>query len=133
MPALEQMDRAQTAVLWPRASGRAGVDKFGNPVVGDAEEVTVRWNKTKREATNAQGNKVQIVADIVADQALTIGDIMWLGSFDDLSGTAYYHVSMVPTADVCQVITDDTTVDLKGRDTRYEYGLMRYTDTIPTA
>lgn len=131
MPPLETMDRNQTAVLWERRSGRAGVTKFGAPVVSGPVEIRVRWNVTRRQSVDAQGNKVQLVADVVTNRPVPLGSVMWLGSFEDWPTTGT-GTDDFPGEDLHEVTTDDTTVDLKGRHTRYEFGLARYTNEVPT-
>ena len=134
MPALEQSARFQKALLWPMV----GYDRHGQPRRSSTfVELDVRWDTSKSEATDPQGNTVSIDATVVVDRRIAIGSEMWLGSVDDLEdlllgpGTGTIEEEeLVPTSDIMVVRTYKEVKDIRGRETRYEVGVARKTDTI---
>jgi hypothetical protein len=121
MPALEVADRYQKAVLMP-ATG--GYDAYGQPVVGEAIEVTVRWVWEKQEVTDPQGNTITIDATAVVDREIPVHSRMWLGEIADWIGTGSGAVDN----DLCEVRTASRTSDIKNRFVRRTVGLMRFRD-----
>src|SRR6516165_1281873 len=80
MPAPERSDFIQRAVLWPKS----GYDKYGQPQVGGASEIDVRWNTVRKERLDALGNTVIIDAEVVVYERIENGSAMWLGKIADL-------------------------------------------------
>ena len=104
MPPIEELGRQQKAVLW----NRTGYSKFNEPELGSPEEIKVRWDDVRRESIDSRGTPIVIDADVVVNQEVPIGSLLWLGSLDDWSISC--------TADnnnVMQVIGKKSTVDLK--------------------
>lgn len=130
MPPPELSYRRQKAVLWEAYGPREGskrYDRYGQVKVIAPVEIEVRWITKQSEALDPQGNTITLDATVVSAQKIPIGSTMWLGELSDWYGTG----SGGDDSEVMQVKTSDITVDLKGRVTRYEAGLMRYRDTLP--
>lgn len=125
MPAFETMDRYQKALLW----SRVGYDQHSQPVVatGLPVELNVRWQDSKRQSLDAQGNTIAVDATAVLDRVILNGSIMWLGALNDLPGTAY-----TPETDLMEVSYCKKVPDLKNRFQRYEVGLIRYKNSLPS-
>lgn len=125
MPALEQMDRNQIALLWVRT----GTDDYGeHQVANEAVEISVRWNNKKHIVSLANGTPVTIDALVITDREIEVGSAMWLGSLDDLPGTG---TGSNPETDLMEVVYCNVTKDLKGRNTRYSVGLKFSKDSLP--
>lgn len=122
MPAPEHDNRRQKAVLWTRK----GVNRQGQVTLNDPVEIMVRWKWVKREMVDRQGNTIAIDAEVVTVQDVAVGSVMWLGSLDDLPGTA-----LLPEVDAMAVVSAPTTPDIKGRFKARTLMLMRIKDTLP--
>lgn len=129
MPPIETAWRYQKAVLWPALTRRrrALTDKNGvvrvdlaNPV-----ELDVRWEWGYREVLGPQGNTVTISATVVVDRDVVIGSRMWQGELEDWFGTG---TGTGDADEVMMVAVVDRALDIKGRHTRSELGLVRYKD-----
>lgn len=124
MPAQETSHRFQTALYWPFA----GVDDYGQPVVSSSpQELSVRWEQTRQEATDPQGNTITVDAVAVVDRKVTVGSEMWLGSLDDWLGTG--SGSAGSDDEVMRVASYDEVPDLRGRATWRQAGLQRKSDS----
>lgn len=124
MPPLEEMDRHQSALLWPTT----GTDSFGQPLhdfTVDPLCLTVRWVNKRKMTSDAAGNPVQIDAVVIANRAVATGSLMWEGGLKDVLGTGN-----TPPSDIMIVIGYDTTKDIKGRFLRRELYLSRYKNTL---
>lgn len=120
------MDRHDDAVLWP-ATGAA--NHYGEPLVGSAVEVKVRWVHQQRDMLDPQGNTVAVDATVVADREIPIGSLMYEGPLSDWLGTG----SGETPSGRMQVKAESRAEDLKGMVTRREYGLMRFRDSHPVS
>lgn len=126
MPAFETMDRVHTAVLWPAT----GKNELGQYVVGSpVQDIKVQWDDRRNEMLDNQGNVVSVDATVFSNRDIPMGSIMRKGSYSDWMGTG----SGADLTDLMQVKMVQITDDLKGRNRVYFYGLMRYTDTLPTS
>jgi hypothetical protein len=123
MPPLETDDLVHKAVLW----GRAGTDRYGRPKVGAPEELDVRWNWRRTEATDQAGNEVALDADVAVDRRIAPGSKMWRGELADWYGTG----SAGDDSELMEVVTYQEVDDVKGRETRRTVGLKRYEDKLP--
>ena len=61
MPAPEQDYRFQKAQLWQRK----GDDAYGNPIIGERQELTVRWEDKQLEMIDPQGQPIRVDALVV--------------------------------------------------------------------
>lgn len=140
MPALEThlKDRPHKAVLWP-FSGFLRED--GQPSVGDPEEISVRWNTRRRQATDPKGNTIILDATVITNQTVVLGSHIWRGELSDLAGAGagidpldilsphppfdFSSGTSEVRSEVMRVTTISVTSDIKGRNTRYELGLSK--------
>ena len=125
MPAFEIKDLPHDALLWEPT----GTDRYGQTVVGDPAEVKVRWNTSRRNVLDAKGDTVALDATVIAKQVISIGSRLWKGLLDDWVGTG--SGAAVTDEEVHEVKTVKITSDIKGRNTRYEYGLIKFRDIPP--
>ena len=131
---MELQGRHQRALLW--AFNGYGTD--GRALRESAsEELGVRWNDRKSNALDPNGTKISLDADIVTDQELVIGSVLWPGSINDLadlvSGTGS-GTDLEPPDDltpIYRVVTTTKMKDIRGRSTRFEHGLKRLYDGLP--
>lgn len=125
MPAFETMDLVHDAVLW----SKTGSDDYNVSLFSTADDIKCRWVNKRREITDAKGNVIATDAQITTCEALKVGDVVWKGCINDISGTGS---DPAPSGGLMQVITHGEASDIKGRNTRREYGLMRYEDMLRT-
>lgn len=117
MPPIETFHRHQTAVLWPAT----GFDGYGQPTVGAAVEIMVRWEATKRQVPDAAGSNIALDAEAVVDRKIKPGSNMWLGKLADYAA-----------GETKFVVKDCVEVpDVKNRHVRRTVGLVRQSDTLP--
>lgn len=122
---LEYMDLTDTAVYW----GVASHNREGFPQLEDPVALSVRWEEDKKEIIDSNGERIQTDVTIATTQLLDMNSIMWEGSLADLAdivGTSY-----IPQSDLYEVVVRWRAKDLLGKVTRYEYGLRRYSDSLP--
>lgn len=125
MPAQELSHLYQAAVLWPRtplSSTTRGSDAYGQPTLDTAVEIRVRWDDTKREVLDAQGNRVVVDATALVDRTIAVGSEMWLGPLSDWVGTA---VGQDDDTEVMLVKTFNAVPDVRNRYVTREVGLMK--------
>ena len=131
MPRLEDMDRPQSAILWPKA----GNDKEGQvavfqPISLDPQEGTgVRWIDKRDEALNSKSAIVGWDAMVRVDRKIEVGSIMKKGCLEAIlepDGT-------VPDApgDLYEVKAYYETPDIKARSFVHDVALMRFRDHLP--
>lgn len=125
MPALETMDLYQRAVLWTSA----GWDGFGQPKVNSPVEISVRWLDKKRNILDADGGTIALDVQVIAAQTIPVNSLLWLGTLVQFN---IANVGSNPTLEICQVKVFNVSPDIKNRFKRYDYGLMRYKDHLPS-
>ncbi len=133
MPPLEHMDLTTKALYWAKVSvsrhGQAKVDPDSRV------EIKTRWVHKRRDVLRPDGSTMRIDVTIATNVDIPLGSIVWEGSLLDLdgntTGTGTGTSTEVPHTDLMQVVSASRATDLKGRVTRYEYGLMRYGNNIP--
>lgn len=125
MPALEQMDRKQWAVLWPAD----GTDAYGEVLRGDPVEIKVRWTWTKSKSGGNQSDLTNIDATVVAGQEIAEGSLMWLGRLLDWVGTG----SGYDENELMEVVRYEKGYDLlyRSKNVRHNVSLRYYRDTPP--
>ncbi|MGL6095044.1 MAG: hypothetical protein ACRC7O_04490 [Fimbriiglobus sp.] len=123
MPPVERRDFRQKVVWWKRT----GQDVYAEPTVEGPFEIKCRWVTTLTEGGNPAQYGVAWDAQISTGAAVKVGDLLWLGGLDDLPGTG-----LVPETDIFEAKRGATTPDVKNRNTRYEFGLMRFKDSLPS-
>lgn len=114
MPSLETDCRNQKAVLWT-ASG--STNEESEPTVNAAQEIDVRWEETRDQTTDSQGNIVEITAKVVVDVDIAEGSILWLGALDDVAS---------PPVNLLQVVGRSKIPDVKNRNFRRVLSLKRH-------
>ena len=133
MPAVEIADLNQKAVRWPfvRRNGQGGL------VVGEPENVWLRWEYTYREITGKDGTPVVIAANVkIADDTPT-GSLLWLAPDQTADGDEaleqfYDTGSAGDSVGLMKVETRRVVPDLKGTETTYMLGLTYFRSTLPT-
>lgn len=133
MPPLEMGDRRQWALLWTFAGwGDDGEAKRSALYI----QLQVRWENRKSQSRDPKGNVISLDASVHADRAIAIGGVMWEGTVDQLvasiAGTGTGS-DLVPTSDLFEVVSDNSMKDIKGRVSKYVYGLRRLKDSLPAS
>lgn len=127
MPPLESMDRKEKGVLWVRT----GTSPTGGAIVSATpEEIDVRWVNAQTEVLDPHGNRVALDGTAVTDRMIPIGSILWQGSLDDITGTGS---AAYPTSGLLEVKMSSSIKDIKGRNTKYSAGFLKYNDVIPVS
>lgn len=121
MPPLESKDRTQAVVVWVPD----GIDSYGQPTWETPREITVRWVWRQREIGDGKGGTVVLDASVVAGEEVPVDSLLFLGTLEGVGGW-YEAGSATDDARLCQVRTSTTTPDIKGRNVRYELGVMRF-------
>ncbi len=70
----------QTAVYW----GSPVDDGYGGKTYAEPEEIMCRWDGSTKLITDAKGEQIVCVAEVMVLQELDIDGILYLGSLDDL-------------------------------------------------
>lgn len=119
MPAIELDGRFEKTVLWVfQNAGEFGQPKHSTPV-----EIMARWDGTTREVKGPGGTPVAIDSELIVDREIPIESLVWKGPLASLPS---------PVTNVMQVITTDTTRDVKNRAVHYVASLMRYGNALPS-
>ena len=118
MPPLERTDLLQTAVLWRRDT----FDTYGEPTYLPPEEVACRWVDKRNENINPLTQTKPVDVQVILAIQARVDDVLWLGLLEDLTGTA----EDIPTTGAMKIEKENNTPDIKQRNTRYDYGCMRY-------
>lgn len=112
--------RHEKAVLWRFA----GMDRESKPLVYDPVEIDVRWEETREDVLNPlSGQMVTKSANVVVDQEIALGSIMWLGELADVPATGDFR----------QVIEYKQTPNYDNTLVRRTVGLMRFRNTLPAS
>lgn len=112
--------RHQAAVLWRLA----GFDAESQPVVYDPISILVRWEETSQDVLNPlSGTMVKKTANVVVDQAIAIGSVMWLGALADVPASGDFR----------QVISYNETPNWNNSLIRRVVGLMRFGSSLPSS
>ena len=120
MPHQESSHRNQKALLW-EATG--AFDNYGQPVVGDAEEIDVKWQWSKMGSRQPMIGSRPIEAIVHVGREISEGSHMLLGDEEEwLSGSG------VSDNDVYEVVSYQEATDVKGRGTRRLVKLARFKD-----
>lgn len=115
---LETADRYQNAVL----RQKTGVNAVGQPTLGTAAKVKVRWEDKLTETLDAQGNVVTAAAVVVVDREVTVGSIIWKGTTTSpTDGTTQLY----------EVISYSEVPDVLNREVRRQVLLNKYSMKMP--
>jgi len=119
MGSIETDCRFQQAVLWESSSVN---NDYGRPIVSSTPvELDVRWEETRDQVTDSQGNTFDITAKVVVAQDVEEQSILWLGALDDLPDA--------PTG-LQQVVGIEKIPDIKNRHYRRVLLLKRAGDSL---
>lgn len=122
MPNPENDCLFQKALLWA-ASATVVDDDTNEPKVSAAVEIDVRWQNVQKEIPDGQGNVISVIGQVVVDQDVTLGSIMWEGTLETVAATP---------VDLKKVIAFNKTPDVRGDVNRRTVLLARFSNTLPT-
>lgn len=123
MPPIERVYIPQIAVVWDFA----GRDNYGQEQVSSPREISVEWPQRFSESQGNQDTKESSPDEVVVDESIAIGSILWYGNYIDLpSGTAD------DPSPLYVVVGRNVAPDIKGRNFRYTLTVSRYSNTLPT-
>lgn len=123
MPQLEHMDFHTKAILWVIAKH----DKSGKPLLSPPVQICCRWEEKQTQMVNEKGEDILVDVVLATNRDIVTGSLLWEGSTECLA----LETNSIPESNIYELIVRDRGYDLKGRVTRYEFGLKRYTDTLP--
>jgi len=127
MPAQEIAFRRQKACVWEIT----GYDRNGQPVFQTSPtELDVRWNDTRSEVIDRQGNTVAIDATAILDRELKVDSLMVPLALADLPGDGDY--GLLADGPLHIVVKFDSTPDIKNRARHNQASLKRYKDVTYT-
>lgn len=125
MPAFEEMDLLQYAILWEH-TGK--YDRHGQPTVNSYPvEIQVDWQVNQREGMDKQGNVITLEGSARVGREIRIGSVMWLGRLADLPAS-----NRVPNDELVQVTSYKESWDIKLQNAAREVTFMRLRDSLPT-
>jgi len=114
----------QKAVYWEAAGT---FDDDGEPEVSSAyangDEIDVRWEVGQYRSVDSDGNVITLDVELVTENALVVGSIVWEGEKDDLPTSP---------ADLYQVEEVGVVPSVRGRRTLYTARLMKRSNAFPT-
>lgn len=134
MPPLEDDGLNQKALYWRIAEGILRQDANGEIQVYEPAELDVRWETRRTESVSfqAQGATVAFEATVVVPREVTVGSLMWLGSFDDWYGTGTTGDWADLGGRIMQVQAYDEVPDADDYERRKVAKLTRFRDKMPT-
>lgn len=122
MPDIEVQELNQWAVYWPAPS----YDNYGEPVVGDPDEIQVRWVGKLAGGQDPAGNKVGSTATVVLDRPILVGSLLWKGRMSDMP-----DLTFLPKSNVMVVVGYGETADIRGRALRRTVQVSRFASKLP--
>lgn len=126
MPQPETSHRLQYIVLWA-ATNRA--DRHGQMKVTDVPvELLVRYDDSRREVPDGNGNTITIDASAIVDQDVPLKSVVWVGRLADLQiGTAFAFED----GPLMTVAFFNKVPDVRNRQAFREIMLTRYRGALP--
>lgn len=118
MPAPEVAFLNDPAILWEFA----GLDRDNEPTILTPYEINVRWDASRTKVIGQDGQLINTDVQIIADQQVPIGSIMWQGIWEDLDD---------PPINLFRVVYASETPDIRGGEKSFEYSLARFNNTLP--
>jgi len=120
MPRPETVSRKQKAIYWAplTTSTSSGRKKVSATKV----ELKVRWVPRQSDALDAQGETIRLDVRVKLNQDVAIGGLMWLGALTALPTTV---------TNLFEVVSFDSTPNLKGKSYDRWAGLQRYSNALP--
>lgn len=131
MPALEEANLYQKAILWPNTGA---IDDQGNPTLGPPVVLPCRWVMKRVQSVRPDGTSIGLDAQVDVKQKIELGGNMWLSPLgieasdaDVLS--AWYGVgSAGESTEVMRVETYSNTPDVSRKFYKHSVGLTRHKD-----
>lgn len=124
---METADCYQTALLWEKVDET----EYNEPIVRAPVEILVRWENRQAEALDKDGTTIVLDANVVVQQDIPIGSLMWEGSLNQWYGVGTGSGSAGEATQLYQVMTKRITPDIKNRYLRRTVGLRFFRDTMP--
>lgn len=122
MPAFEQMDRHDPAVLWLLT----GKDRFNEPTRGNPCAIKVNWGPDKRSVRLPDGTSLVIEGTAIVDREIPVGSLIWLGPITE------WNEGNVPADNpIMEVKGYKEDSDLKGRHVLRTVTLAKFHRTLP--
>lgn len=121
MPDVTVINLRQKAVLWPIP----GRDRYGQPELGTAQEISCRWEGQTSASISDQGSPHNRSVTVHTAIAVDLGSLMWLGRLVDLPTSDYEE-------DLYEVVSFQKTPDIKGKHPKYTLSLQKYRASLPT-
>lgn len=125
MPSLEHLDLTDKALLWEVVR----YSREGQQIVSALVEIPVRWEEGQFEKADDIGQLLVVDVVLATNQNIPLGSLLWEGSEEDLEELV--GTSGIPESGIYEVVTRNRGKDLKGRVSRYEFGLKRFKDAMP--
>ena len=124
----ELYGRNQDALLWDFAGS---FDGDGRPQCHAYTTLVVQWKTSRRLVQTADRGTVQLSAEAVVAQKVSVHSLLWLGTESTWlseSGSG----SGLDDPELHEVISYQEQKDLRGRETRRVIGLVRFRKSPPT-
>jgi hypothetical protein len=135
MPPPSRKHLPHTALYWEIATGADRTDAYGEIQVRQPVELRVRWETMRTESVSfaAQGATVAFEATVYLEREVTVGSLLWLGSFGDWlgTGTGTGGTEDALGGELHQVQGYDEIADVKGRVHERMAKCIRYKDQMP--
>lgn len=120
MTSVEKVYIKRKAVLWVAT----GKNRTNENTYSAGTSITLEWPQGFIQSQNPVETNETRSDEIIANQDLVIGSLVWLGALKDMPALA-------SLTDLRQVISRTVTPDIKNRKTRYSFGLTYYGNTHP--
>lgn len=121
MPPLETVGFRITVVIWEAWETR---DNYGEVRVKPPREIIVDWTDNIRTIMGPLSNPVQIDATMATAEPIANSSIVFQGTLAESNN--------IQPQLLMQIIKPNENFDLKGRQVRREYNMMRFRDSLPT-
>lgn len=124
MPPPEEAFQYEKAILWRKTSQ----DRYNETLIGDPEELDVRWDWTRRLVRTATVDQQPIDAIAEVKERIPVGSLMVLGTLEDVqAGTGDDDFP----SERLEVITCDEVKDVKCNVVAYSVTLAWYKESQP--
>lgn len=118
MSKLSRLFQHETFTVWRYSK----TNQYNTQTVLPAKEYTGQWEDTYSEYLADDGARIALTAKVACSDDLDIGSIVYRGIHDSYStGDQLYRIATKMKAN-----------NPKGRDTRIEYGLSKWSKSLPT-
>lgn len=130
MPSITLAHRHESAVLWAATvPDKYGIMQVAAPVdLSPAEYTGVRFVNTDAIILSPTGDSVKLDKKVVLDRYPPMGSIIWPGTIATLPSSGEFPADNP----LLEFVSMSTAKDIKGRDVRWEGGLIKYSRKLPT-